>query len=233
MKKTWLVGLVGILLIAVVCYFVWPFAFTVVPIKAMEEVKQSEAFDPVTYVDKMWSSKLLPTINEKAVDLPAILNEVKVNDKKIASKDSLIPIAKKYGLITVGEAHVYLVKGTGQVVTVNTTGSVGTVEVLANGYTGPIKITLFVGPRIPSDETSVRDGVGFINFGDFKEQTEYGKVAAEINKRVSSEVLSKLDKASLQGKTVSFYGAFTIRTFNLVDINLSEIKIVPLSITVE
>ena len=87
-------------------------------------------------------------------------------------------------------------------------------------------------PRIPSDETSVRDAVGFISFGDFKEQTEYGKVGSEINKRILSEVLGTLDKDQLIGKNITFKGAFNIRTFNLVQIDLKEIKIVPIQITV-
>ena len=45
-----------------------------------------------------------------------------------------------------------------------------------DGYDGPITVQLYIGPRIPSDETAVRDAVGFINFGDFRDQTEYGKV---------------------------------------------------------
>ena len=87
---------------------------------------------------------------------------------------------------------------------------------------------LYVGTRIPSDETSVRDAVGFITFGDFKEQTEYGKAASEINKRVLSTALSGIDRDNLVGKTISFEGAFTIRTFNLIQIDVSEINIVPI-----
>lgn len=211
----------------------WPYAFTIVPIKDVEDVKQSEAFDPVSFVDSIWESRILPTMDEKAVELASILNEMDPAEDGTAPKDSLIPIAQENGLITVGEAHMYIVKGRGQVVEVNTQSSTGTVTLLLDGYNGPIKVKLYIGTRIPSDETSLRDSVGFINFGDFKEQTEYGKVASELNKRVNAEVLSTLNKDALQGKTVSFVGSFMIRTFNLININLSEIKIVPVRLTVE
>jgi predicted lipoprotein len=79
----------------------------------------------------------------------------------------------------------------------------------------------------------VRDAVGFITFGDFKEQTEYGKVASEINKRINTEVLSKLPKDQLEGKRISFSGAFTVRTFNLITINMQQINIVPVTIEVQ
>jgi predicted lipoprotein len=74
----------------------------------------------------------------------------------------LTAIANQYGLITVGEAHVYMVKGSGKIVSVNTETSLGTAEVALDGYDGPIKVLIYIGTRIPSDETSVRDAVGFI-----------------------------------------------------------------------
>jgi predicted lipoprotein len=206
------------------------YGFTVVSIEDAEKAVQSETFDPVAYVDGIWEPKLLPTFNEKAVELPKILSEMQPGADGTAPKDELIAIANKYGSITVGEAHVYMVKGNGKIVSVNAETSLGTAEVALDGYDGPIKVLLYVGTRIPSDETSVRDAVGFITFGDFKEQTEFGKAASEINKRVLSTVLSGIDRDNLVGKTISFKGAFTIRTFNLIQIDVKELRIVPVEI---
>jgi predicted lipoprotein len=182
----------------------------------------------------MWmeygNPKLLPTFNEKAVELSNILSEIEPDASGTASKDALTAIAEHYGLITVGEAHIYMVKGSGTIVNVNAETSLGTAEVALDGYDGPIKVLLYIGSRIPSDDASVRDAVGFITFGDFKEQTEYGKAATEINKRVLATVLGGIDKDSLVGKTISFKGAFTIRTFNLIQIDISQISIVPVEI---
>ena len=208
------------------------YGFTVVQIKQMEELKISEKFDPKAFVNEIWESKLIPTINEKAVDLSLVLGKIKSDDSGFTSIDSLIPITKNYGLITVGEAHVYIVKGKGKVVNVDTKTSIGTLELLLDGYTGPIKVKFYIGPRIPSDESSVRDAVGFINFGDFREQTEYGKVALEINKRSMLQVNLPSDKDSLQGELISFHGTFMIRTFNLTKIDMNEIKIVPIQIDI-
>jgi predicted lipoprotein len=206
------------------------YGFTVVKIGDVEKTAQSEKFDPVAYVDGIWSTKLLPAYKEKSIELPKILSEIKPDASGTASKDELIAIANQYGSITVGEAHVYMVKGSGKIVSVNTDTSVGTMEVTLDGYDGPIKVLIYIGTRIPSDESSVRDASGFMSFGDFKEQTEYGKVSSEINKRILSEVLGSLDKNNLMGKTISFKGAFNIRTFNLLQIELKEIKIVPVEI---
>jgi predicted lipoprotein len=206
------------------------YGFTVVSIAEAESTVQSETFDPVVYVDGIWESSLLPTFDEKAVELSTILSEMEPDAGGTASKDDLTAIAAHHGLITVGEAHVYMVKGSGTIVNVNTETSLGTAEVALDGYDGPMKVLLYIGARIPSDDTSVRDAVGFITFGDFREQTEYGKAASEINKRVLSTVLSGIDRDSLVGKTIAFKGAFTIRTFNLLQIDVSQINIVPVEI---
>ena len=208
------------------------FGFTVVTIEEASQTVQNETFNPVTYVDSIWDAKILPTFDKEAVDLPKILGELETDSQGFVSKDSLIGVTNHYGLITVGEAHVYMVRGKGKIVAVNSETSLGTIEVEIDGYNGPVKVLLFIGHRIPSDETSVRDAVGFISFGDFKEQTEYGKVGSEINKRILSEVLGTLEKEQLIGKSISFEGAFNIRTFNLVQIDLKEIKIVPVQISV-
>ena len=206
------------------------YGFTVVTIEEAENTVQSEAFDPVAYVDGIWESKLLPTFNENAVELSKIFSEMEPDANGTVPKDELIAIANQYGLITVGEAHVYMVEGSGKIVSVNAETSLGTAEVVLGGYDGPIKALLYIGTRIPSDETSVRDAGGFITFGDFKEQTEYGKAASEINKRVLSTTLDGVDRENLVGKTISFKGAFTIRTFNLLQIDVKEIRIVPVEI---
>ena len=205
------------------------FGFTVVSIEEAEQTVQSEEFDPVAYVDGIWDSQLMPTF-EEAVELPRILAEMEPDASGAVAKDDLIAIANQYGLITVGEAHVYMVKGAGRIVSVDAETSLGTAEVMLDGYDGPIKVLLYIGTRIPSDNTSVRDVVGFITFGDFKEQTEYGKVSTEINKRVVATVLGDIDRNNLVDKTISFKGAFTIRTFNLLNIDVSEINIVPMEI---
>ena len=217
----------------------WIFGFTVVSTEDLALGGKTSGwahdvgFDEVEYVDEIWESKIIPTILEEAVELPTVLKDMVPDEDGFMQKEELIPIAEEYGLITIGEAHAYMVKGTGEVVSVDTESSTGTIELSLDGYTGPIKIYLYVGPRTPFDESAVRDSVGFILFGDFREQTEYGKVGIEINKRCLERIEHITEIAdSLQGKKISFYGSFIIRTFNLVIIEMKEIYIVPLQIDV-
>lgn len=203
------------------------YGFTVVTIEEAEETVQSETFDPVAYVDGIWDSQLMPAFNDEVVELSQILSEMEPDASGVTPKEDLIDIANQYGLITEGEAHVYMVQGSGTIASVDAETSLGTADVMLDGYDGPIKVQIYIGTRIPSDNTSVRDAVGFISFGDFKEQTEYGKASTEINKRILATVLDNIDRENLVGKTISFKGAFTIRTFNLLQIDVNKINIVP------
>lgn len=232
MKQKTVSTIVTLVIMIIFLALVGRYGFTVVKIEDAEKAIKDEAFDAFTYVDEIWSSQLLPAFDEKAVDLPTILSEIQPDASGIVDKDDLIAVTGKYGLITVGESHVYMVKGSGKIANVNAETSLGTIEIILDGYNGPIKVLLYIGTRIPSDDTSVRDAVGFIAFGDFKEQTEYGKAASEINKRVLVDVLGGLDKNNLTGKTITFKGAFNIRTFNLIQIDLKEVRIVPVEIEV-
>ena len=223
--------IIGIVLV-IAFIAVLPFSVTIVPIAQVEAVEAAEKFDAPSFVAGIFDSKVVPTVEEKAVELSTILSQFKVDDKGIAKKDDLIPIAEQSGHITVGEAHVYMVKGKGVVTEVDSESRVKTMTIQIEGYDGPIKVRLYTGPRIPSDETSVRDAVGFINFGDFRSQTEYGKVGNELNKLIVKQVLGSVDVNSLVGKTIEFTGAIGIRTFNLLDIDLSQVVVVPVSLKV-
>lgn len=232
MKHT-IVRLIVAVVAVIILFMVGRFGFTVVKIGEAQKVIQSGTFDPVAYVDSIWSSKLIPVFNQKAVDLTTVLSAISTDAKGHVTKGKLVPVATKYGLITAGEADEFIVKGSGQVINVDTSSTAGVMQVQLAGYSGPIKVNVYIGSIIPADDTSIRDAGGIINFGDFQDQTQFGRVASEINNRVVKDITSSLDVNSLKGKKVSFEGAFTIRTFNLVVIDMSEINIVPVMIKVE
>ena len=214
MKKGYALG--GVLLILVLA------ACTIVPIEEMEEIQASETFDPAAFVEGIWTDQVVPTIVEKSEDLPTVLDAVNSN---------LTQAGDQYATISQSGALNFVVKGSGTVESVDTESRNGTAVLKIDGYNGPISVILQVGPLIRGD--GVRDGVGFIEFGDFKEQTEFGQVSRELNKRVSEDVIGDLDLAGLAGKTVAFDGVFTIRTTNQTNIDLSEVIITPVTLDVE
>jgi predicted lipoprotein len=204
----------------------------VITIEEATRIAEGGAFDAESFVETRWP-EILSTILNQSVELPTVLAAIETDSNRQATKDNLQQVATQYGLTTEGQAQVFMVNGQGSVTAVDTESSRGTIEVALEGYDGPIKVKFLIGPRLPSDETSVRDAVGFIKFGDFREQTEYGKVARELNQRVIQDVLDGLDRENLAGKSVSFYGAFTIRTFNAPsDIDVSEIVVTPVQLEV-
>ena len=140
-----------------------------------------------------------------------MLNRIQPDGQGKARTEDLTPIAQELGLITTGEAHVYRVNATGTVTDVDTDSSTGLAGPRPwTGTTGRSRCAVYVGTRIPSDESSIRDAAGFIEFGDFKEQTEYGKVASEINKRVVADLetqgVAGEEAQSLLGKPIDRRG---------------------------
>jgi predicted lipoprotein len=217
---------VAIGVVAILAVVALLFGFTVVSTE--EEAALSVEFDPVAFVAESWDD-IQRVIVDEAVPLADVLNRITPDAAGKATTETLTPIAEELGRITTGNAHVYRVNATGTVTDLDTETSKGTLGMTVDGYEGPISVRVYVGSRIPSDESSIRDATGFIEFGDFREQTEYGKVGAEINKKVV-ENLAAIDLESLLGQPVSVTGAFTLRTQNQPSVDVSQVSLVPISI---
>lgn len=216
----------GAAAVAVFAVLALLFGFTAVSTE--EEAALNVEFDPVTFVADSWDD-IQTVIRDDAVPLADVLNRIVPDAAGKATTDSLTPIAEELGRITTGNAHVYRVVASGTVTDVDTETSRGTLGLTVDGYEGPIVVRVYVGSRIPSDESSIRDATGFIEFGDFREQTEYGKVAAEINKKVL-ENLEAVDVEALVGQPVLITGAFTLRTQNQPSVDVSQVSLVPIEI---
>lgn len=196
---------------------------TIVSIEEVEKTQQSEAFDPARVVDEIWESQVIPTITEKAAnaDLATVLTAIESN---------LGDAGNKFATVSQSGSLNFVVHGQGTVQTVDTESRNGKATLQIEGYQGKSAVILQIGPLVRGD--SIRDGVGFIKFGDFKDQTEFGQVSKELNRRVSENVLAQLDLASLKGKQLTFDGVFTIRTTNQTTIDLSEVVITPVVLAV-
>ena len=202
------------------------FGFTVISTQKDEALTVS--FDPAAYVNDNWDAVKM-AIKEGAVPIVDLLNAIEPEaDGTIATAD-LAPVVAAMGSELSGEAQVYRVTGTGTVTDVDVESSKGSIGIAVDGYDGPIKVRAWIGTRIPSDNSAVRDAAGFISFGDFREQTEFGKVAKEINSKVVQN-LEGLDKENLTGKSVEFTGALGLRIANLPTLDVSELDIVPIEV---
>ncbi len=160
--------------------------------------RTSKGFDPVTYVNGLWDSKILPQATNESVDLAMLLDEITKN------KDAA---SQKYGHKESGPYN-FAVKTEAVVDSVDTTSRVGTAGLKLAGYNGPAEVKMQIGPVLRG--TSIRDGSGYIPFNQFVNQIEYADVAEELNNRVLSTVLKNLDVNTLKGKTVTVYGYFSL-----------------------
>lgn len=222
-----IVILVGLVLVALAGQY----GFTVVSLEDEAQSVQDATFDAATWVEGIWESRVVKAYEETTA-LSAILSKMEPDANGNAAKDNLIEVTNEYGLITVGESHVYKVNGSGKIVAADLESSRATIEVALDGYSGPIKVLIYVGTRVAAvDSFAVRDSSGIV-LGEFKEQTQYNQVASEINKRIIANILTPLNKDNMVGKTVNFKGAFSISTFNQIAISLKEINIVPVEIEV-
>jgi predicted lipoprotein len=210
-KIKWIVWLV-----LIAAFLVWGSKqFTVVNTQEQTAVLESEKFDRVAYVDAIWESKLLPAVREDSKELPIVLDAI--------AKD--LESSAEFAKISVSGAYNYRVRGVGTVEAVDLSKKDGKATIRLDGYNGNIQVFLNIGPKISGE--SIRDGAGFIDFGNFKDQTEYGQVSKEINKRVGTEIFEKFDWANMIGKKISFGGMFTILTTNQTKINLDTVTISP------
>jgi predicted lipoprotein len=167
--------------------------------RAGSAVAGSSNLDPDKYVASIWSSKLLPTVRNSAVDLPKLLADLK-KDRAGASK--------RYGHYAVeGGQPAFLVKGSGRVVSVDTTSLVSKAGIAFGSGNAP-QAFIQLGPILGG--TDVRDALPFINFNQFENQVQFGEVAIAINAKIADTAYAHVNYATLKGKRVAYSGAFTL-----------------------
>jgi predicted lipoprotein len=214
LTSRWLFGLVLLLNLTGCSAF-----FTVVPINQakFEEPKGSasnKGFDKVAYVDGIWDSKVLPTVQKNALDFSQLYTELKQNQDAAS---------QKYGK-KVGGPYNFLTKFEGKVLSVDTSSRVGVIKVEIQTPNGASIVTVQVGPVV--EGTAIRDALGFIVFNDFVNQLQFADVADELNTRALKNALDDTDPTTLVGKTVDIIGAFTLD-------NIDDLVITPVYLTVK
>ncbi|WP_432989510.1 DUF2291 family protein [Dactylosporangium sp. CA-233914] len=195
-----------------------PGVYVYEPQPAGGKTNGASAFDAKVYVDGIWASKIVPTVHEHAVDITTVAAAV-AQDVNAAGK--------QYGhQAGTGSPYAFLVKGSGTVAKVDTSAPTGpvTVEIARDGGQ-PLTLYVATGPVIAG--TAIRDGVGFISFGDFTNQIAYADVANQINNRVKTDVVAKVDRAGLTGKTITFYGAFSALAPGQIMVVPTELQVAP------
>lgn len=194
---------------------------TVVPLDKIKNTTnatfEDADFDPTQYVQEKWTD----------VDKYAKENAKPLADVVAAFVDDPNDCGTKYGYRhTEKDAWNFIVTGNAKVLNVNKKSANGLLELDMRPYDGNADCYLQIGTVVTG--SALRDSMGFINFQDFKNQITFGDVAKALNKYSVDNVSSKLSLDSLQGKTVTIFGAFSIDSLSQDNM----IKIVPIEISV-
>jgi predicted lipoprotein len=222
-KRTMLYLFVGLFLISTLP------GCTLATVRTLDEDKASkQGFSGEDYVAQIWESKVLPTYQEQAQDLPTLLALIASNQQSAITQ---------YGHRSGTGPYSFMVKGEGKITRLDTTSRTGVLLVDLNPPDGTPDITLIIGPLIKiSQRAAVRDAVGFVEYGNFVNQQEFADVANAMGDRITAMVatalgaenvdaIRTLDPTSLEGKTIAFTGAFSLE-------KPDEVIIVPVDLKV-
>lgn len=164
----------------------------VVVIGGDEDVRQ-QAFNPDLYGVEEFP-RIRNFVTGKAPEAVALAQEL------AADKNAAVA---QYGTMA-GAFPVMPVTFTGTV----GEGKSGIFNVEIDGLPDGAAVRVQTGPAI--NGTELRDIVGDIEFGAFKNQIEYQDAGAGINRAMAAEVLEGLDRENLAGRTITVSGAFTM-----------------------
>ncbi|MCR5762994.1 MAG: DUF2291 domain-containing protein [Treponema sp.] len=148
------------------------------------------SFDAKQYVEDIWEPKVLPLIEEKAVDLGVLFKELEENPDSAC---------KKYGYCVGNEGSNYNFSGEGKVkvISVNTESRNGILNVDVEPYDGNPDFILQIGPVFKG--TAMRDYLNFISINDFLNQVSYAKLGTELNMKVRDTIVNGIDFSSKEG----------------------------------
>ncbi|NLF75797.1 MAG: DUF2291 domain-containing protein [Chloroflexi bacterium] len=191
-------------------------------VRTLEEDEGAKAgFSGDNYVEGIWESEVLPAYAENAHELTMLLDLI-AQDEQAA--------IDQYGSRSGTGAYSFMVHGEGTIIQYNTESRTGLVTVDLAPEDGTAEVSIIVGPLIKiSQRAAVRDAVGFIAYGNFVNQQEFADVANAMGDRIlqmlmdefgvdNADAIREIEPAQLEGKRVTFRGAFTLSSADNIEI---------------
>ena len=158
----------------------------------------AQAFNPDRMVEEMWAGKVLPYLQAKAGPFTEVQGAAKA-DAKAAGE--------KYGnpKKQANSPWTYVARVDGKIVASNTQSRAATIDVDADGD-GKADVRAQIGPAMRG--TALRDALDFVDFNTFTNQIDYAQFGKSFNTFANNNVLSKMPREALDGKTVTLLGAY-------------------------
>jgi len=154
------------------------------------------------YCADNWNSKMLVVIEERAIDLPTFLSGVNGDLKAL-------------GTLHAARANEtspwsFCLNGHAKVLEIEEPDKATKTRLLLDvePYDGQTDVKVQFSSVIKTN--AVRDAVGFLKLDDFANQVEFAELTKAFNARIQADLITKLDKASLVGKTIDLMGCVSI-----------------------
>ena len=227
-KKASIVKLSGLILLIVLIALTC--RVTVIPDEVVEtyvnEAGETVEVEKLTYTEQYtldnWDTKIVPTVKERAVELPQFVSDVAAD---------LDAAGAAYGnRANETSAWSFCVKGEAVVVEIENEDKPNRTLLTLDlpPYDGKADCKLFYGKVFSSNiKNAIRDGVAFLRLDDFANQVEFADLTNAFNNRVKADVLSQFTVAALVGKTISLYGCIS-----LTDAAYENLVVIPVELTV-
>lgn len=149
----------------------------------------------VEYVELNFDTVVIPTIIDDAQPLTELVTEL-VDDPEAVGEE----FGKREDE---GKPYSFSTSVTGTVAE----GGFGEVGLEVDGIPEGITVGVAIPPL--GSVTTIRVAGTELTFGDFVNQTEYQRVAIELNTRLANTVLKENDLTTMTGQEVTIVGAFT------------------------
>lgn len=167
--------------------------------KVVPQGQEAELVEgPGTFDKATFGAENFPAVQEgiaeRAVPAPELAEAIAADPEAAA---------EEHGVEVSGQT-VYSTTFTGTV----EEGEAGIYEIAVDGMPEGVTVRVQTGPAI--NGTELRDATGQFDFSQFTNQIEYQDAGAALNDEMKKQVLEPVDPASLEGKTVTVTGAFTL-----------------------
>lgn len=145
-----------------------------------------------------FESRLLPLISAQALEVAAL---------RVAIATDFDATGEAHGHrgAGAGAAWNFAVEGSGTVISANLTSRARRVEIDTDAD-GQADVSVQIGPVI--NGTSLRDIAPFYDFGDFRDQIEFARLARALNDRVTATL--SVPEADLAGRGARFTGVLAL-----------------------
>lgn len=173
---------------------------TVVKIGEESSLTGEVEFNSGDSVESIWDSAVIPECEEKAIDIVEVLD---------TAAGDLTSLSEECDGVKTGSAtyYNYCVRATSATITaVDKDSFYGTMTLSIDGYDGDIEVICQIGQY---KNSSVRDDMSFIDFGDFTNQTEWGEINTSMLTKIDETVVQPVYDELVEGAVIDLVGCFT------------------------